>query len=253
MPCSSSSVSGIGLTTRLPSLAMNWKGTALPVGPAMANLKKRDMQALQDAEAILSRQHLHERRVAEVDQRHVADHAVGGEDVEEVLAVLIERRIRHDQVDVEIEVAVVQAACRWVGAGWCGSGLERLVATILGAVIVDHHEHAFVDILGREEEPVVVGPHGSLVLTVVAGHRRDAAVAIGAARGRDRGIGIDLVAPGERGAPAVVVEGAGEVVHVGGAIAFRTVVGVVEVQLVLIAPKAAVLGAIDRQISCRCG
>ena len=36
------------------------------------------------------RQHLHERRIAEVDQRHVADHAVGGEDVEEVLPILIE-------------------------------------------------------------------------------------------------------------------------------------------------------------------
>ena len=38
-------VNRMGLTTRLPSLAMNWNGTAVPVGPASANLKKRDMQA----------------------------------------------------------------------------------------------------------------------------------------------------------------------------------------------------------------
>src|SRR4029077_2945101 len=38
------------------------------------------------------------------------------------------------------------------------------------------------------------------------------------------------------------------VMHVGGAVAFRTVVGVVKVQLVLVATKAAVLGAIGRQI-----
>ena len=55
------------------------------------------------------------------------------------------------------------------GQAQVGAIDERLVATILGAVIVDHHEHAFVDILGREEEPVVVRPHGALVLTVVAG------------------------------------------------------------------------------------
>ena len=42
-------------------------------------------------------------------------------------------------------------------------------------------------------------------------------------------------------------------VHVGGAIAFRAVVGVVEVQLVLVAAEAAVLGAVDRQSYYRCG
>src|SRR5262249_56914295 len=123
-----------------------------------------------------------------------------------------------------------------------------LVAAILGCVIVDHHQHAFVDILGGEEEAVVVGPHGSLVFAEVAGDRGDTAVAIGATGGRDRGIDVDLVAPGKGRAPAVVVEGAGEVVHVGGTIAFRTVMRVVEVQLMLVAPKAAVLGTIDRQI-----
>src|SRR4029077_9635825 len=102
-------------------------------------------------------------------------------------------------------------------------------------------EHAFVDILGREEEPVVVGPHGPLILTVIAGHRVDARAVVRAAGRQDRAAGVDLVATGQRGAPAIVVEGAGEVVHVGGAIAFRTVVGVVEVQLVLVAPETAVL------------
>src|SRR5262249_14823757 len=52
----------------------------------------------------------------------------------------------------------------------------------------------------------------------------------------------------ECGAPAVIVEGAGEVVHVGGTVAFGTVVRVVEVQLVLVAPEAPVLGAIGGQV-----
>src|SRR4029077_12490363 len=109
-------------------------------------------------------------------------------------------------------------------------------------------EHAFVDILGREEEPVVVGPHGPLILPVVAGHRVDARAVVRAAGRQDRTAGVDLVATGERGAPAVVVEGAGEVVHVGGAIAFRTVVSVVEVQLMFVTAEAAVLGAVNRQV-----
>ena len=101
---------------------------------------------------------------------------------------------------------------------------------------------AFVDILSGEEEAVVVGPHGALVLAEVAGDVDEAAVAVGA-RGlscRSR-VDVDLVAPRERRAPAIVVEGAGEVVHVGGAVAFRAVVRVVEVQLVLVAPETAVL------------
>ena len=128
-----------------------------------------------------------------------------------------------------------------------------LVAAVLGAVIVDHHEHAFVDILGREEEAVVVRPHGALVLAVVAGTGVMPPLPSGPPRRRIRGVGIDLVAAGERGAPAVVVEGAGEVMHVGGAIAFRAVVGVVEVQLVLVAPEAAVLGRGRPASYCRCG
>src|SRR5262249_1630668 len=108
--------------------------------------------------------------------------------------------------------------------------------------------HAFVDILSSEEEPVVVGPHGSLVFTEVAGDPDDAGAIVGATGGRDRRVDVDLVAPGEGRAPAVVVEGAGEVVHVGGTIALGAVVRFVEVQLMLVAPKAAVLGTIDRQI-----
>src|SRR5262249_30078407 len=37
----------------------------------------------QDAEAVFPRQHFHVRRIGKVDQRHVTNHAVGGEDVEE--------------------------------------------------------------------------------------------------------------------------------------------------------------------------
>src|SRR5262249_52379879 len=83
---------------------------------------------------------------------------------------------------------------------------------------------------------------------IVAGNSVDAGAVVGTAGGQDARVGIDLVAPGKGRAPTVVVEGAGEVVHVGGTIAFRPIVGVVEVQLVFVAPKAAALGAVDRQV-----
>ena len=90
-------------------------------------------------------------------------------------------------------------------------------------------------------------------LTEVAWHLDNAAVVVGTAGRQDRRVGVDLVAPGERRAPAIVVEGAGEVVHIGGAIALRAVVGIVEVQLVFVAAEAAVLGR-GRPASCyRCG
>src|SRR5262249_23549589 len=64
----------------------------------------------QNSEAVLSRQHLHVWSVGEVDQRDVADHAVRSKDVEKELTLGIERSIRYNQVDVEIEVARVQLA-----------------------------------------------------------------------------------------------------------------------------------------------
>ena len=126
--------------------------------------------------------------------------------------------------------------------------VELLVAAIGAAVIVDHAESALVDILGGEEEAVVVRPHRALKLTEVARHIDEAAIAVGS-RGAIVGrLGVDLVAPGQRRAPAIVVEGAGEVVDVGGAVALRAVVRVVEVQLGLVAAEAVVLRAVDRRV-----
>src|SRR5262245_8164344 len=171
----------------------------------------------ENAEAILARQHVHERRVGEVDQHHVAKKAIGGEDVEEVLAGRVERRIGDDEVDVEIDVSEVQeTAARKL---LIDAVDKALVAAIRTAVIVDHAEIALVDVLGGEEEAVIVGPHRALDLAEIARDIDKAAVAVGSRRARVSGPGVDLVAPGERGAPAIVVERAREVVRVGGAVA----------------------------------
>ena len=110
------------------------------------------------------------------------------------------------------------------------------------------HEIALVDVLGGEEEAVVVGPHGALHLTPVARHLDDAGAVSGPAALWSVAVRIDLVAPGQRGAPAIVVERAREMMRACGAVALGTVVGVVEVQLGLVAAEAAVLRAVHWRV-----
>ena len=99
--------------------------------------------------------------IGEVDERNVAEEAVSGEDVEEELAVPVGGRVGHDEVDVEIEVAEV-SRLPLRQAQIDRRRASALVAAIRPAVVVHHHEIAFIDILGGKEEPVVVRPHGPL-------------------------------------------------------------------------------------------
>ena len=100
---------------------------------------------------------------------------------------------------------------------------------------------------------MVVGPHGALQFTEVARHLDEAAVTVGSRRPPVRGVVIDLVAPGQRCAPEIVVERAREMVRAGGAVALGAVVRVVEVQLLLVAAEAAVLARGLLACCCRCG
>src|SRR5262249_9219739 len=112
----------------------------------------------QEAEAVLGRQYFHERSVLEVHGLDIAEEAVRRKDVEEHLAVRIECEIRNNEVDVEVDVAPAPAVERAAGQTEIDakSILEGLVATVFTAVHGDHAEIAFVDVLGREEEPMVV-------------------------------------------------------------------------------------------------
>src|SRR5262249_37817666 len=125
---------------------------------------------------------------------------------------------------------------------------QLLVAAIRSAVVVHHAEIALVDILGGEEEAVIVGPHGALDLAEVARDLDQAAVAVGPRRPGGCGVLVDLVAPRHRRAPEVIIEGAGEMVRAGGAVALRAIVGVVEVELLLVAAEAPVLIAVDGRV-----
>ena len=215
-----------GVDDQVPVIGDELEGHGTTARISQRQLDEPRHAGIENAETVLSRQHLHEGRIGEVDEWHIAEEAVGGEDVEEVLALLIERRIGHDQVDVEIEVAEVQPfAAR---QAQIDPVAERFVATIRPAVIIDHPEIAFVDILSGEEEAMVVGPHGALQLAEIAGNIDETAIAVGSRCAAVRRLRVDFVAPGERGAPAIVVEGAGEVVDVGGAVALGTVVSVMK-------------------------
>ena len=170
---------------------------------------------------------------------------IGVEDVEGELAGLIEGQVSDEQIDVEVDVAEVQQAA--ARQPQIDAVVEHLVAAVRTAVIVHHEEIAFVDILGGEEEAVVVAPHGALDLAEIARHIDETAIAVGSRRATIGGLRVDLVAPRQRRAPAIVIERAREVVHVGGAIALGAVMRVVEVQLALVAAEAAIVLAIRRQ------
>ena len=204
------------------------------------------MHAFSRRKRYFLRQHLEVGRIGEVDERQVAEEAVGGEDVEEVLALRVGGPVGEHEVDVEVDVAPAEP--RAAGQPQVGARGDGLVSTVAAGVVVHHADIALVDVLGGEEEAVVVGPHGALQLAPVARHLDDAGAVVGPGRPAVGAVGVDLVAAGERGAPAVVVEGAGEMVGAGGAVALRPVVGVVEVQLRLVAAEAAVLGAVDGRV-----
>src|SRR5262249_49248362 len=151
--------------------------------------------------------------------------------------------VANDEVDVEIEVAGVEKGS--AGQPQVDPIIERLVATIFAAVIVDHAEVALVDVFGREEEAVVVGPHGALDLTKIARHIPEDAIAVRSRCARIRRLRIDLVARGQRRTPTVIVERPEEVVDVGGAIALGAIVGIVEVNLSLVSTESVVLRPVD--------
>src|SRR5215510_12632020 len=158
----------------------------------------------------------------------------------------IEGAIVEYEIDVKIDVAPIQQSAAWQPQ--IDPVVEYLVGPVRSAVIVDLHEIAFVDILGREEETVVVCPHGALDLAEIACDVDETAIAVGSRCARIGGLGIDLVAPGKRRAPAIVVERAGEVVRVGGAVALRTVMRIVEMELGLVVAEAVVVLGVDRRV-----
>jgi len=111
----------------------------------------------QDAEPVLARQHLEERRIGHVDQGHVAEEPVGVKNVEEQLAGLIEGGVGDDEVHVEIHVAVVQQVA--ARQPQIDAVVVPLVAAIGPAVHVDHADArgsvAWVLILSRRASVVL--------------------------------------------------------------------------------------------------
>src|SRR5262249_12108798 len=125
---------------------------------------------------------------------------------------------------------------------------ERLISTVGPAAKIHHAVIALVDVLRGEEEAVIVEPERSLQFTEIAGYVGQPAAAVRAGGSRVSCLRVDLVAPRKRRTPPVVIEGAGEMMHVGSAIAFRAVMGVVKVGLGFVDAKAFVGAAIERKI-----
>ena len=100
------------------------------------------------------------------------------ENVEEVLTICVKRCVVDNEVDVEVDVAPIEgisARQPVIDTVWID---EPLVPAIRATVIVDHADIAFVDILGCEEEAMVVEPHAALQLSEISGHKRQAAIPV---------------------------------------------------------------------------
>ncbi len=106
---------------------------------------------------------------------------------------------------------------------------------------------ALVDVLGGEEEAVIVEPQGALKLAKIARHVDEAAVPVGTRGPGIAGQGVDRVVPRQGRAPVVVIELTREELRVRGAVARGGVVGVVVVGRLLVDAEASVLGPGERQ------
>src|SRR5262245_62769075 len=95
---------------------------------------------------------------------------------------------------------------------------------------------------------MVMGPHGALDCREIVGHEDESAMFIGSRTARIGRLGVGYVAARHRPAPTAVLERTGEGVAVGGAVALRTVVSVVIVELLLVAAEAIVVRAINRRL-----
>ncbi|MCZ7626763.1 MAG: hypothetical protein M5R38_14160 [Candidatus Methylomirabilis sp.] len=221
-------------------------GRRLPCGVGEGHLEEAGDGAVQDAEAVLAPLHLKERPVDEVDRHHIPDEPVELKNIELELPVGVPGLIREQEVDIIVEVppGLVGAA----GESEVDPVVDRLVASIQGAVQIRHAGVALVDVLGREAEHVVVEPVGAHGLVPVARVRHDAAVVIRGAAAGIGGVRIDGVVPGTEEWPVVVVELAGVEEGPGEAVILRTVVRVVLVGADGVPPEAPVLGHVGREL-----
>ena len=213
---------------------------------AQRDLEEPRHGAVQDPETILAPLHLEVRLVGEVHRHHVAEEAVGLEDVEGELAVGIPGLVCHHEVDVVLEVAPpLGGAARKPEVH---AVVELLVAAIEGAVDVEHPGHALVDVLGGEAEHVIVEPVAAHGLVPVAGDLDDATVVGGAAGPGIGRVGVDGPPPCQDDGIVVVVELAGEEVGPREAVVLGPVVPVVLVDRDRVPSEAPVLGDVERQL-----
>ena len=202
-------------------------------------------RAVQQAEAVLARAHIHVRVVAPVGQDKVAQEAVVLEGVVPQLAIIVPGLTGDQQIHIIIPVAPVQAAA--TGKAQVDPIVQGLVASVKGRVVVHHCRVALVDVLGGEIEHVVVEPVGAHGLAEVAGDIDDATVAVRAARAGIRSVRVDRVVPRQQHRPAIVIELTREEEGVGVPIALSRVVPVVFVGRNCVRTKAPVGGDVDGQ------
>ena len=212
------------------------------------DLEEAGNAGVQDAEAIFTALHFKVRFVAKVHGHHVADEIRRVEDVEVELAVCVPCFVSEHQVDVIIQVA--PRICRAAGQAEVYAVIDCFIATIQGAVEVEHGSVAFVHVLRSEAEHVIMEPVRGHGFMPVAGDPIDSTAVIRAAGFRIRGIHVDAVMTRENDRPVIIIELSREEECAGEAVVLRAVVAVVLVRRNGVASKTTVLALHRRAADC---
>ena len=208
-------------------------------------------RAIEQAQAILARPHVHIGFPGPVDRHLVAEETVLVEDVEGELPLGVPGLVRDQKVHVIVAVAPVEArAARQAEIGVRGIrvvALETFAPTVHRAVIVHHRGVALVHVLGRVIDHVIVEPVRALGLAPVAADLDHAARAIRHAGAWVGSVDVLTVATSQLHGPAIVVVLAGIKIGASEPVALGGVVAVVFVGRDQVVAKAVVGGDVDRK------
>jgi hypothetical protein len=190
---------------------------------------------------------LQERFPAEIDGHLIAEKTIELRRVHIELAVGVPGPVGNHQVHVVFRVAEVVS--RAAGKLQVDGVINPLVPTVERTVDVRHSGDAFVYILIREREHVIVEPMRTHRFAVIAGNVGDATTSVRAAGTRIGGSRVDGGPSRQRPRIVVVIELAGVEVGASEAVVLRAMMAIVLVGGEGMPPEVvgAVLGYVERQ------
>src|SRR4029077_2358471 len=179
------------------------------------------------------------RTVDEVHRHHVAQEPVEVENIKEELAVLVPGLVCQHEVHVIVQIAgVIRSPA---GQAQVYSVIDSLIAAIQSTVDIEHSGNAFVDVLRREAEHMIVKPVGAHGFMPIARNFPDAPATVRPACVGIRCGSVNAVAPCQDDWIVVVVKLSGKEKRSGETIVFSAMMAVMLMGGNRVPPKTSVL------------